>query len=1008
MWRLCFYKSRNVLLTAWIVALSLIPTAVFSQSAAQYVPSIQALDGSSLGIALTNPTSTYTEVLLTARDYAGELIQGDDIVNPVVLPLAAGSQVAQLSTEIFGLGISGRQGWIEISATSTTGPSPTGPAVTAPADVRGYSLYFDEPLSFIDGADFVRQAAHRLIYPRVSAGVHPTHVSIVNVSGNSHPVMLSLYDDNGSRVKTFSTVFEPHSGFAGPVSDLIPDIGGFEGYMIVEPGSVFITNPSVLIGSELYVDTTDIAVINAALPEDQRRSLQVPHMVTGGGYESTLVLVNPDAIEQVVRVSAEFLRANGVPRVPAQVSLDRTIAPLGRLLLTGKDFVDEDSKITGLIKIETLGTTNGVIAHLDYGSVGGGLTAVAAQSTSSSETIFAHVAQGGGYYTGLALVNPSTHTATVTVDVFDRSGVRVGGSALSLAPGERRAKLLNEFVPELGERLGGWIRVRASRPVFALQLFGSSAGLDFLASVASKGLVLQPQGSGGTVSSVTGTNVISTDGRVALAIPPTALMEDVPIEIEVLSGADFPNPTAESSVAAAIRASPTGTQFTVPVQLTFPLEAYRTPGSELPLLIFDGSTYSDSGFVAVVDESGLSAVAEVTHFTDYVAAVPMDEILTVHSVTPAAGVPGDTVTITGTGFGENPGSNIVTFTGIGNTVPPAVVVAEGPDQLVVLVPADAVTGPLIVTAGERTSNQVFFTVLPNDPPVPSIRSLEPPTSTLGTTSLGLEIVGTGFAVDSRVIYDGLPRSFSDYDSTLLLVGLIADDLTQGNHYVTVENSQGEISNVANFFVGPVGVTLVAGPAGGASRIAIAAGNDQSGVKGSPLPIPLTVKATDEFGNPVAGVRVVFTVGDGFGSIEPPAERFTGADGLVSTVATLGTLGVFQTFLATSSDLSGSPLIFQATAMPPSYGSVHYLEAESGTTTLPMTVQSDPDASNGQFVSSTTSNSGTVSFTLTLGAGTYVVWGRVLSRDPSSDSFFVSVDGGTEDVWDTSEGTWSND
>ena len=482
----CFYKSRNVLLTAWIVALSLIPTSVFSQPGPQYVPSIQALEGSSLGIALTNPTSTDNEVTLTARDYAGELIQGDGIDNPAVLPLPAGSQVAQLSTEIFGLGISGRQGWIEISATSATVWSPIGPSVIEPAAVRGYSLYFDGPLSFIDGADFVRQEAHRLIYPRVSAGDHPTHVSIVNVSENSRPVTLSLYDDNGSRVKTFPTVFGPHSGFAGPVSDLIPDIGGFEGYMIVEPGSAFTTNPSVLIGSELYADTTDIAVINAALPEDQHRSLQVPHMVTGGGYESTLVLVNPDAIEQVVRVSAESLRANGAPRVPAQVSLDRTVAALSRLLLTGKDFVDEDSTITGLIKIETLGTTNGVIAHLDYGSVGGGLTAVAAQSTSSSETIFAHVAQGGGYYTGLALVNPSNHTATVTLDVFDRSGVRVGGTALSLAPGERRAKLLNEFVLELGERLGGWIRVRASRPVFALQLFGSSAGLDFLASVAGE------------------------------------------------------------------------------------------------------------------------------------------------------------------------------------------------------------------------------------------------------------------------------------------------------------------------------------------------------------------------------------------------------------------------------------------------------------------------------------------------------------------------------------------
>ena len=132
---------------------------------------------------------------------------------------------------------------------------------------------------------------------------------------------------------------------------------------------------------------------------------------------------------------------------------------------------------------------------------------------------------------------------------------------------------------------------------------------------------------------------------------------------------------------------------------------------------------------------------------------------------------------------------------------------------------------------------------------------------------------------------------------------------------------------------------------------------------------------------------------------------------VDTTATFPGAGVYTLRLTADDSVNAAvtdDVVITVVSSPPSHGSVHYLEAESGTTTSPMTVQSDPDASNGQFVSSTTSNSGTVSFTLTLGAGTYVVWGRVLSRDPSSDSFFVSVDGGTEDVWDTSEGTWSND
>jgi len=41
------------------------------------------------------------------------------------------------------------------------------------------------------------------------------------------------------------------------------------------------------------------------------------------------------------------------------------------------------------------------------------------------------------------------------------------------------------------------------------------------------------------------------------------------------------------------------------------------------------------------------------------------------------------------------------------------------------------------------------------------------------------------------------------------------------------------------------------------------------------------------------------------------------------------------------------------------------------------------------------------------AGQYVIWCRVLASASAHDSFFVSVDGGAEDVYDVAEGTWSS-
>jgi len=83
------------------------------------------------------------------------------------------------------------------------------------------------------------------------------------------------------------------------------------------------------------------------------------------------------------------------------------------------------------------------------------------------------------------------------------------------------------------------------------------------------------------------------------------------------------------------------------------------------------------------------------------------------------------------------------------------------------------------------------------------------------------------------------------------------------------------------------------------------------------------------------------------------------------------------------------------------------EPESAAIAFPMTIVDDARARGGKYVSSTTANSGTATCTVNLSASaTYVIWGRVLAPNSNQDSFFVSVDGGTEDIYDDAEDTWS--
>ena len=73
----------------------------------------------------------------------------------------------------------------------------------------------------------------------------------------------------------------------------------------------------------------------------------------------------------------------------------------------------------------------------------------------------------------------------------------------------------------------------------------------------------------------------------------------------------------------------------------------------------------------------------------------------------------------------------------------------------------------------------------------------------------------------------------------------------------------------------------------------------------------------------------------------------------------------------------------------------------------MASRSNGGASGGRYVSSSTGNSGSITFTVNLPqAGTYTIWGRVLAPNASRDSYTVTVDGGQSDVYDVAENRWS--
>jgi hypothetical protein len=103
-----------------------------------------------------------------------------------------------------------------------------------------------------------------------------------------------------------------------------------------------------------------------------------------------------------------------------------------------------------------------------------------------------------------------------------------------------------------------------------------------------------------------------------------------------------------------------------------------------------------------------------------------------------------------------------------------------------------------------------------------------------------------------------------------------------------------------------------GTAGALATLTKAAGDQQTAVAGTTLPLPLAVAAADAWGNPVAGVTVQWRAVDGGGAVGA-ASTTSADDGTSSTSATLGPSAATSTFAASAA--GAPPVTFTATRLP---------------------------------------------------------------------------------------------
>lgn len=100
-----------------------------------------------------------------------------------------------------------------------------------------------------------------------------------------------------------------------------------------------------------------------------------------------------------------------------------------------------------------------------------------------------------------------------------------------------------------------------------------------------------------------------------------------------------------------------------------------------------------------------------------------------------------------------------------------------------------------------------------------------------------------------------------------------------------------------------------------TALAAVSGDGQSAMVGTPLPEPFVVEVTDQNGDPAAGVDMAWAVTGGGGSLSTAASQ-TNSSGRTSATLTLGSSPGANTATASSAGLTGSPVMFGATATQP--------------------------------------------------------------------------------------------
>lgn len=337
-----------------------------------------------------------------------------------------------------------------------------------PGSLASFFQFGKSDLSQLDGGVAVPEQSKTFYFTRVLDGPTSfrgqsatTTLSILNPNATS--VILRLTYVSPDKTEIFVLPISASSAVFKSASDLFGNnlSGGYIKADVIQGAGA--------IGFEIIElqNTSTVLGLNAVLENIGNQGFSAQLAISDSLF-TNLNIVNTTSKARSVTLTA--IDSDGITLGnPVEIN----VASGGQLSQDARTlFADPPQGFTGSLKVvaDGPGVVGDVIfgdsLKLDYSAL------LLLQMETFEEAIFPQLANGSGFFTGVALFNPGAVDATLTFKVVSSLGAVIGQVEEMLGAGKRVSKLVDQFVTSSAGQVGGFVSIVSNQPLVGQMLFG--------------------------------------------------------------------------------------------------------------------------------------------------------------------------------------------------------------------------------------------------------------------------------------------------------------------------------------------------------------------------------------------------------------------------------------------------------------------------------------------------------------------------------------------------------